>query len=189
MLIAPTYLFLKYLTLPKMYSMRKWCFLIVMILIAGACKNLPTNESLSANGANGANGLKTFGAEITDEGYVTLDQATTMLEGVDSLPLKLAGTVKEVCQNKGCWMNVVSESGESQPIFVKFKDYAFFVPKDCAGKKVVMEGIAYREVTPVDELRHYAEDKGASAEELAAITEPKEELKFMASGVLLYENE
>ncbi len=186
MLIAPTYLFLKYLTLPKMYSMRKWCFLIVMILIAGACKNLPTNESLSANGANK---LKTFGAEITDEGFVTLDQATTMLEGVDSLPLKLAGTVKEVCQNKGCWMNVVSETGESQPIFVKFKDYGFFVPKDCAGKKVVMEGIAYREVTPVDELRHYAEDKGASAEELAAITEPKEELKFMASGVLLYENE
>ena len=157
-----------------------------MILIAGACKNLPTNESLSANGANG---LKTFGAEITDEGFVTLDQATTMLESMDSLPLKLTGTVKEVCQNKGCWMNVVSENGESQPIFVKFKDYGFFVPKDCAGKKVVMEGIAYREVTPVDELRHYAEDKGASAEELAAITEPKEELKFMASGVLLYENE
>lgn len=185
MLIALPYLFLKYLTLPKMYSMHKLYFLIGVILTAGACKNLPTNESFSANNAQR---LKSFGAEITDEGFVTLDQATTMLEGVDSLPLKLTGTVKEVCQNKGCWMNVVSETGESQPIFVKFKDYGFFVPKDCAGKKVVMEGIAYREVTPVDELKHYAEDKGASAEELAAITEPKEELKFMASGVLLYEN-
>lgn len=186
MLIAPPDLFLKYLTLPKMYTMRKLYFLLVMVLTAGGCKNLPTSESLSAKGANG---LKTFGAEITDEGVVTLDQASIMLEGVDSLALKLTGTVKEVCQNKGCWMNVVSGTGESQPIFVKFKDYGFFVPKDCAGKKVVMEGIAYREITPVDELKHYAEDKGASAEELAAITEPKEELKFMASGVLLYENE
>ena len=156
-----------------------------MALTAGACKNLPTNETLSSRDG----GVKSFGAEITSDGFVTLDQATVLLGGVDSLPLKLSGTVKEVCQNKGCWMNVVSESGENQAIFVKFKDYGFFVPKDCAGKKVVMEGIAYREVTPVDELRHYAEDKGASAGELAAITEPREELKFMASGVLLYEKE
>ena len=48
-----------------------------------------------------------------------------------------------------------------------------------------MDGFAFKEVTPVDELRHYAEDEGMSKEEIAAITEPKEELKFMASGVLL----
>ncbi len=39
----------------------------------------------------------------------------------------------------------------------------------------------------MDELRHYAQDKGASAEEIAAITMPKEELKFMAKGVILHE--
>ena len=59
------------------------------------------------------------------------------------------------------------------------------MPKDISGRKVVMQGIAYREVTSVDELRHYAEDAGKSAAEIALITKPKEELKFMASGVVL----
>ena len=48
-----------------------------------------------------------------------------------------------------------------------------------------MEGKAFREITPVDELQHLAEDGGASKEEIAKITEPKEELKCMASGVML----
>ena len=48
-----------------------------------------------------------------------------------------------------------------------------------------MEGKAYREVTSVDELKHYAEDEGKTPEEIAAIVEPVEELKFMASGVIL----
>ncbi|MEN0048567.1 MAG: DUF4920 domain-containing protein, partial [Bacteroidota bacterium] len=69
----------------------------------------------------------------------------------------------------------------------KFKDYGFFVPKDISGRQVIMEGYAYREVTPVEELRHYAKDDGMSEEEIAAITEPEEEFKFMASGVILLE--
>ncbi len=48
-----------------------------------------------------------------------------------------------------------------------------------------MNGYAFRDVTPVDELRHYAEDAGKSKEEIAAITQPKEEMKFLASGVIL----
>lgn len=63
------------------------------------------------------------------------------------------------------------------------------MPKDIKGRKVIMEGYAYKLVTPVEELRHYAEDEGKSKEEIEAITEPLEELKFMASGVLLLERE
>ena len=70
---------------------------------------------------------------------------------------------------------------------VRFKDYGFFVPKDIAGRQAVVEGYAFREVTTVEELRHYAEDEGLSAEEIAKITEPVEEVKFLASGVYLVE--
>jgi len=48
-----------------------------------------------------------------------------------------------------------------------------------------MHGMAYYQITPVDELRHYAEDEGKSAEEVAEITEPKRELHFLADGVKL----
>ena len=90
---------------------------------------------------------------------------------------------------KGCWMLVASDDSNQEPVMVRFKDYGFFMPKDIAGRKVVMEGWAFREVTPVDELRHYAEDAGKSQEEIDAITEPKDEMKFLASGVLLLDEQ
>jgi Domain of unknown function (DUF4920) len=71
---------------------------------------------------------------------------------------------------------------------VQFKDYGFFMPKDISGRKVVMQGYAFKALTPVDELKHYAEDEGKLKEEIEAITEPKEEIKFLASGVLLLDN-
>ena len=126
-----------------------------------------------------------FGDKITPENAISFEEVLSQLENKDSIAVKMTGTVNAVCQAKGCWMNVSSEKMADKEMFVKFKDYGFFVPKDCSGKTAIMEGYAFREVTSVDELRHYAEDEGKSAEEIAAITEPVEELKFMASGVLL----
>ena len=70
-------------------------------------------------------------------------------------------------------------------VFVKFKDYEFFMPLDLAGGTVIAKGFVSKELTTVEELRHYAEDEGKSKEEIAAITEPKEEYKMMASGVVI----
>jgi hypothetical protein len=50
---------------------------------------------------------------------------------------------------------------------------------------VVIDGFALVEVTPVDVLRHYAEDAKKSPEEIAAIKEPKREVSFEAAGVLI----
>ena len=156
-------------------------FLFLTIGLFTACNSKPTpNEETSEKGN------PTFGEVITENGAVPYGSVLAKLEKVDTINVKVAGKIESVCQKKGCWMNLVQEG---QPdIFVKFKDYAFFMPLDCAGKEVVMEGIAFKEVTPVDELRHYAEDEGLSEAEIAAITEPKEELKFLASGVVLLEN-
>ncbi len=132
---------------------------------------------------------KTFGEAFSPEGSIAYSTMAEQMEGKDSVMLKVEGTVQEVCQAKGCWMLVASEDSEGEPVMVRFKDYGFFVPKDIAGRKVVMEGWAFREVTPVDELRHYAEDAGKSKEEIEAITEPKEEMKFLASGVILLDEQ
>jgi len=73
---------------------------------------------------------------------------------------------------------------------VTFKDYGFFVPKDsAAGKEVVFSGVARRKITDVATLRHYAEDAGKTQEEIDAIMEPKEEIEFVANGVVIYEKE
>ena len=40
-------------------------------------------------------------------------------------------------------------------------------------------------ITSVSKLQHYAKDAGKSDEEVAKITEPKSEIVFTASGVLV----
>ena len=70
-------------------------------------------------------------------------------------------------------------------LFIKFKDYGFFVPLDASGKEVIVEGKAYVNKVSGADLKHYAEDAGKSEEEIAEITEPKIEYAFEANGVLI----
>lgn len=99
-------------------------------------------------------------------------------------PVVMLGTVRGVCQTKGCWMQVTPE-GESQPMFVKFRDYGFFVPRNAAGRFVVIRGTpVYTEVS-VEMLRHYAMDAGRTEAEILAITEPQRRVEFIADSVLI----
>jgi len=103
------------------------------------------------------------------------------LKVADSVSTQISGIITEVCQAKGCWMNVKLVDGEQ--VFVKFRDYSFFVPTDAAGKKVAMNGKAFIEEMSVEHQQHYALDKGATKEEVASITQPKRTLRFEAEGV------
>ena len=78
--------------------------------------------------------------------------------------------------------------GEEQ-VRVTFKDYGFFMPKDIADRDVIVEGMAYVEMTDVETLKHFAEDAGSPQEEVDAITEPQLTYAFVSSGVLLPEIE
>ena len=125
-----------------------------------------------------------FGAEFEISGEASKTAVPyEQISGKDSLQTQIVGEIKEVCQAKGCWMKVQLKSNEE--VFVRFKDYGFFVPKDAAGKKVVMNGAAFYEEMSVEDQKHYAEDEGASENELAQITTPKKTLRFEADGVLI----
>ncbi len=62
-------------------------------------------------------------------------------------------------------------------------DYEFLLPMNSGGKEMVMQGTAFYDTIPVNHLRHLAEDAGKSDEEIAAITEPKTTLAFLATGL------
>ena len=130
-----------------------------------------------------------FGAKIKTKKAITYDVLLPKMEAMtaksEPMEVKVKGVVKGVCQAKGCWMTIQPKEAGKPALFVKFKDYAFFMPKDISGREVVFQGKAFVEETSVDELRHYAEDAGKSAEEIAKITKPEREYKFMASGVAL----
>jgi hypothetical protein len=126
---------------------------------------------------------QSFGDSITAAGAMTGHDLGHALYGADSLTAKVKGTVSSVCQKKGCWMTM--DLGHGQSMRITFKDYGFFVPKDCAGRTTIIEGVARKQVISVEEQRHYAEDEGKSAAEIEMITQPKTEITFEARGVLL----
>jgi hypothetical protein len=92
------------------------------------------------------------------------------------------GTITEVCAMKGCWMKV---SDGEQELYVRFKDYGFFVPRNAAGHKVVLHGTSKVETVSVADLRHFAEDAGKTPEQIAAITEPETRVTVYADSVYI----
>ena len=54
-----------------------------------------------------------------------------------------------------------------------------------SGKEVFINGKAFVSEVSVDEQRHYAQDGGATAEDIAKIVTPKKTYSFLADGVLL----
>ena len=145
-----------------------------------------SNQKTSANTAETATSdapeHETFGETFEAGEVVAYTDLRALIPETDSVTVQVKGTVDAVCQAKGCWMTFVN--GEEE-MMVRFKDYGFFMPKDIAGREVIANGKAFYQTTTVDELRHYAEDAGKSAEEIAAITEPKREMRFYADGVIL----
>ena len=128
----------------------------------------------------------TFGEKITEDNTISkeilLEKYKSLKKG-DTLAVKVSSKINEICQNKGCWMTL--DLGSGKTAFVKFKDYGFFVPMNAQKRNTIIEGKAFVEETSVAELKHYAEDEGKSQKEIAAITAPKTEYKFLAHGVLI----
>ena len=124
-----------------------------------------------------------YGDAFKTDSILSLDELSQKIEKIgDTLQLTLKGTIKEVCTKKGCWMTLSMENDSE--MMVRFKDYGFFVPLDASGE-VLIHGKAFISETSVDDLRHYAEDAGASDDEIAAITTPETSYNFEADGVLI----
>lgn len=161
--------------------------LILMVSILSSCKNENKTKENSVESVNETQ-YKSFGKSIIPDDAIAAksmaEHYKTMVSG-DSINTKMFAKVDEVCQAKGCWMKV--DLGNDEQVMVTFKDYGFFMPKNIAGKNVIINGKAFVEDVSVNEQRHYAEDAGATAEELAAITAPKKTFLFLADGVLLTE--
>lgn len=121
-------------------------------------------------------------SKVSETSAISVESLETKLQNdrkVENIAVK--GEVLDVCKKKGCWITIKTENGSS--FFVKMKDYAFFVPVALKGKNVVLEGTAEKEITSVDELKHYAKDAKKSKNEINAITVPKEEIRFLAKGI------
>jgi len=100
-----------------------------------------------------------------------------------SVKTKLEGEIISTCPKKGCWIEMKIDDKD---VFVKFKDYGFFVPKSgMEGKKAIIQGLASIDTLSVKDLKHYAEDAGKSKSEIEKITSPEIKISFLAEGVII----
>lgn len=146
-----------------------------------ACKS----EKKEANTQKAAT-FVSFGDKIDANNAISRQEMAKKFENLkagDTINVKFTTKVDAVCQKKGCWIKV--PLNDDKQSFVKFKDYAFFMPFNAAGSEIVLNGKAFKNEISVKELQHYAKDAGKSDEEIAKITEPKITYSFLADGVLL----
>lgn len=141
--------------------------------------------SETTEGINELDSTTFLGEAFEIEQVVAVNELQTQVAPGDSAVLVARGKVLEVCQAKGCWMTI--EMPDQQQMRVSFKDYAFFMPKDLAGKEVIMKGVAQYTTTDVATLQHLAADAGKPQSEIDEITTPENALSFLASGVTIVE--
>ena len=158
--------------------------IFIYAMFAVAISSCNSNKSQVSTASN--DGYDSFGSKISAEKALTSSELNTKYSNLkvgDTIDVKFKSTIKEVCQNKGCWMKL--DLGDNKEAFVKFKDYAFFMPKDSKGDEVVLNGKAFVSQESVEDQKHYAGDAGKTQAEIDAITTPKTIYSFTADGVLI----
>ncbi|PKP25351.1 MAG: DUF4920 domain-containing protein [Bacteroidetes bacterium HGW-Bacteroidetes-2] len=161
--------------------MKKIILFVSIFTMLYACKSNTENQAEQEKNLS-------LGAVITEKEAINKEEMAALYDAMkpgDTVNVKFTSTVNEVCQSKGCWMKV--NLGEKEAM-IKFKDYAFFMPKDIAGKEVVLNGKAFIEEMSVEDQKHFAEDAGKSEDEIADIKEVKRTLSFLSDGVLILQH-
>ena len=131
----------------------------------------------------GCKSMDFYGNKISEADVVKYEDVKQEAYDKGRIQTQISGTILETCPKKGCWMSMATES---DTVFVRFRDYGFFVPTEGAeGKTAFIEGDLFVDTISVRKLQHYAKDAGKSKEEIAQITEPELGVSFTADGVII----
>tara|TARA_B100000900_G_scaffold402039_1_gene407412 strand:- start:221 stop:619 length:399 start_codon:yes stop_codon:yes gene_type:complete len=124
-----------------------------------------------------------FYGNIFDDKENNLNFKATELKNLKYESVQISGVIQSSCPMKGCWMEIKTND---ETVFVKFKDYSFFVPvRGIKGKKATIRGDIFFDTLSVTEQKHYAYDAGKSSEEINNINKPKVIVTAIAEGVLI----
>ena len=107
------------------------------LLLAG-CALLIAGAAVAGEEKPAAPGIQKFGAPVTAKKAVDLAKLSRDPARFAGRKVRLDGTVKEVCQGKGCWVEV--EAGGAS-FLARSLDESVLLPKDCKGRRVVVQGV------------------------------------------------
>ena len=142
----------------------KYLSITILILFTVSCTQ--TQQQQGKAGVVAASSTGNFGNDFSSEKTIPATQVTDLFTGSDTAAIIISGNIAASCRHTGCWMDL--DMGNGETIHVTFRDEAFTIPLDAAGKNAVAEGIAIRELIPVETLQKYAREDGKSKEEYKA---------------------
>ena len=161
--------------------------LLPFLLVLAACGPSQTDADLEAEtddavevAADGPYGTVVPGGQA-----LSPDELIADADAFAGKSVTVEGTVREVCQNAGCWLTLADGQGRTVRVEVPRDDngtYEYTFPTDVDGATVRLIGMLEVTTESVEDQRHYLEDGGATAEELEAITEPRQTLVLTALG-------
>jgi len=112
-------------------------------------------------------GRTVYGKPLTLQESVSVSEILRAPEVFKGKRVVVEGEISEVCQKKGCWINVRDPEGLGE-LRVKVEDDVIVFPKDAKGKRVKAEGIISVTVLTEEErrrrARHEAEEQGTLKE-------------------------
>ncbi len=124
------------------------------------------------------------GDAIKGNNPVALADLLAQPEKYDTKTVLTEGTVRQVCQKAGCWMEL-APGEKSAGARVTFKDYSFFVPKDSQKHHAKVEGTVKLAELSEARAKHYASE-GATVPR--GPDGKAREVQIVASGVELSKN-
>lgn len=166
--------------------MKKLLYILAITIIFTSCSNNKPTEAennqkpLPKKEVPGKQSTS-FGEKVEFAGAADATRIPSLLENANEKEIKIIGNIVDVCQSSGCWLDL--DIGNNQTIHVTFKDEAFVIPKDVAGKVALLDGIATKEILSVDLLKKMAAENGLSQSEIDKITEPGLEYSYEAKGI------
>ena len=100
----------------------------------------------------------TFGDAITIANDTPIAAITQSPGSFQGKAIATEGTVKAVCQERGCWMTLTDDANKTA--MVRMHGHSFFIPKDASGKNARVQGT----VMLVRDEKECDEAKGQKAE-------------------------
>lgn len=136
------------------------------------------------------------GEEGTQYGEALTLQDTTLISDILAQPdewvdvrVLVQGTVVEVCEMRGCWVELGSDE-EFQSIRVKVEDGVIVFPMSARGLHAVVEGVVERleltEEEVLERARHHAEEQGEEFDP-STVTGPETIFQLRGIGAVIYE--
>ena len=119
----------------------------IALVIFTACKSEKSEKTIEQPVVKTATNFDAFGEVISADEAMTSSEMFAKYNAMqvgDTVSVKFASKINDVCSKKGCWMKL--PVGEKEAM-VRFKDYSFFMPLDSKGKEVIVDGVAFLKET------------------------------------------